>query len=850
MATQGRSQATSSSSSSMFAKPGSVSNPAQCPAPHNGSFSLESSSHLKRGLKSLTSHLRKRKRRGLSSSASPAPNTESHERTSEERDEAEDQFDPDQMDRVSVLSLDATLAEAPEVKRSKTMSRVTSLASVMTTPVARVGHALSRSISGARLPYSPSPSGRHAPGTPTKFFGRSVSTVHMNGSASSGVTAPPTMRAPESPYGTLRRGAPGRNSATNITPYKKPQPTTNKQRPTRYWSSDFPETCARLEKQEIRLQEAIHEMTCGEEDLVDDLILVQKTYADSLLQLNILTPSEVEMVFGSIRKLTPIHRDLHKFLESARSPKTGIYRSVGQFLLHWTGTLRLPYIEYCATLIKVKTFLDLRRDSDKDFRDFLQRCLESPFSRKLDLWAYLDVPRSRLVKYPLLLKQVLKFCECPSDSALLTSAIHHLESILQDVDKAMAQARCQNTIARLDWLDDCPVDAKVAVNNASEEILEGVLRNNRGTKLECHLMDTVLILGRPSTRGQGGVKRLQVYRTPIPIEELVLEDIDQHGSVSMGSGSSGSSSGSSTSSLTSSGSKNGSFKSAFSHSQPSKGSSFRVSFRRGCLAPQPAGDTPVERNHRSDTDRKQLSHTLMATDEHSKRQWLTSLQKTIDAHMAMRQQERGVDSQSNPPTKPQSIVSRLKSGPRTGLFQKNKRSPRIKASLSSTHVDSLKRGSAIKRLRTHAASTSALRAENMPVFDENTPILHHKSVPRILSSSGGARLRSGTVGSAKPPLPLSVSSQCSVEVRKRARSNGGRPLTPLNETPSVGAKRGPTPVQKEKIGSRTKSWSHLMARSEEHLLACSLDGQRDLPRYLTRSTLKKISKSMSDLLEV
>lgn len=59
------------------------------------------------------------------------------------------------------------------------------------------------------------------------------------------------------------------------------------------------------------------------------------------------------MVFGSIRKLTPIHRDLHKFLESARSPKTGIYRSVGQFLLHWTGTLRLPYIEYCATLIKV-----------------------------------------------------------------------------------------------------------------------------------------------------------------------------------------------------------------------------------------------------------------------------------------------------------------------------------------------------------------------------------------------------------------------------------------------------------------------------------------------------------------
>lgn len=41
-------------------------------------------------------------------------------------------------------------------------------------------------------------------------------------------------------------------------------------------------------------------------------------------------------------------------------------------------------------------------------QDFLQRCLESPFSRKLDLWSFLDIPRSRLVKYPLLLREILK----------------------------------------------------------------------------------------------------------------------------------------------------------------------------------------------------------------------------------------------------------------------------------------------------------------------------------------------------------------------------------------------------------------------------------------------------------
>ena len=66
------------------------------------------------------------------------------------------------------------------------------------------------------------------------------------------------------------------------------------------------------------------------------------------------------------------------------------------------------YINVITFSLQAKAFLDKKTSEDKSFSDFLQRCLESPFSRKLDLWSYLDVPRSRLVKYPLLLKQVLK----------------------------------------------------------------------------------------------------------------------------------------------------------------------------------------------------------------------------------------------------------------------------------------------------------------------------------------------------------------------------------------------------------------------------------------------------------
>lgn len=73
--------------------------------------------------------------------------------------------------------------------------------------------------------------------------------------------------------------------------------------------------------------------------------------------------------------------------------------------------LQLPclssYTPYCSNQVKAKALLDQKKQ-DRRVQDFLQRCLQSPFSRKLDLWNFLDIPRSRLVKYPLLLREILK----------------------------------------------------------------------------------------------------------------------------------------------------------------------------------------------------------------------------------------------------------------------------------------------------------------------------------------------------------------------------------------------------------------------------------------------------------
>ena len=47
------------------------------------------------------------------------------------------------------------------------------------------------------------------------------------------------------------------------------------------------------------------------------------------------------------------------------------------------------YVIHCANQIRAKSVLDEKRSSDRRVEDFLTRCLESPFSRRLDVWSYL-----------------------------------------------------------------------------------------------------------------------------------------------------------------------------------------------------------------------------------------------------------------------------------------------------------------------------------------------------------------------------------------------------------------------------------------------------------------------------
>ncbi|XP_040262907.1 rho guanine nucleotide exchange factor 3 isoform X3 [Bufo bufo] len=437
------------------------------------------------------------------------------------------QSSQDQDDAISVCSLSRN--DEPSTKRVKPLSRVTSLANlippVRATPLKRFSQSLQRSIS---------------------FRGDSR----------------PDLFTPR-PW--------SRNAAPSIT----------KRRDSKLWSETF-DVCVNqvLTSKEIKRQEAIFELSQGEEDLIEDLKLAKKAYHDPMLKLSIMTEEELMQIFGTLNSLIPLHEDLRRRLRDVRKPD-GSTEHVGHILVGWLPCLN-SYDSYCSNQVAAKALLDHKKQ-DHRVQDFLQRCLESPFSRKLDLWNFLDIPRSRLVKYHLLLKEILR--HTPNDhpdQQHLEEAINIVQGIVTEINIKTGESECHYYKERLIYLEDCQRD--LLIDNSRALCCHGELKNNRGAKFHVFLFQEVLVITRTITQNDNVC--YQLYRQPIPVKDLVVEDL-QDGEVRVA----------------------GSLRGAFTNNERIK-NFFKVGYKNGPQA---------------------QSHSFQANDTFNKQQWLNCIRQAKES---------------------------------------------------------------------------------------------------------------------------------------------------------------------------------------------------------------------------
>uniref|UniRef100_A0A146V7N2 Rho guanine nucleotide exchange factor 3 n=1 Tax=Fundulus heteroclitus TaxID=8078 RepID=A0A146V7N2_FUNHE len=366
----------------------------------------------------------------------------------------------------------------------------------------------------------------------------------------------------------------------------------SKRRDSKLWSETFDirvGATQTLSPKEIKRQEAIFELAQGEQDLVEDLKLAKKAYHDPMLKLSIMTEQELNQIFGTLDSLIPLHEDLLSRLRDARKPD-GSTENVGHILTGWLPCLS-SYTPYCSNQVQAKALLDQKKQ-DRRVQDFLQRCLQSPFSRKLDLWNFLDIPRSRLVKYPLLLREILK--HTPNDHPdrqHLEEAMLMVQDVVADINRRTGESECQYYKDRLLYPEDGQRDE--LIDRSKSLSCHGELKNNRGLKLHVFLFQDILVITRSVSLNNQPVS-YQLCRQPIPIRQLDLEDISD-GEMRVG----------------------GSIRGAFSNNERTK-NFFRVSCRTG----------------------SQLQvHCLQASDAFNKQQWINCIRHAKEAAEALTGEE-------------------------------------------------------------------------------------------------------------------------------------------------------------------------------------------------------------------
>ncbi|XP_008406563.1 rho guanine nucleotide exchange factor 3 isoform X4 [Poecilia reticulata] len=457
--------------------------------------------------------------------------------------------------------------EESGTKRSKPVPRVAALASLLppvrATSLKRIGQTL-------------------------QFLSLQRSVSFRNESRASTLPNPPTLPpSSSSSFSTMTTRVvsatvSGPPSGTTMTRVSTATGPASKRRDSKLWSETFDiRVGATLSPKEIKRQEAIFELAQGEQDLVEDLKLAKKAYHDPMLKLSIMTEQELNQIFGTLDSLIPLHEDLLGRLRDARKPD-GTTENVGHILTAWLPCLS-SYTPYCSNQVQAKALLDQKKQ-DRRVQDFLQRCLQSPFSRKLDLWNFLDIPRSRLVKYPLLLREILK--HTPNDHLdrqHLEEAMLMVQSVVADINRRTGESECQHYKDRLLYSDEGRRDE--LIDRSKTLSCHGELKNNRGIKLHVFLFQDILVITRSVSLNSQRVS-YQLCRQPIPISQLDLEDVSD-GEMRVG----------------------GSIRGAFSNNERTK-NFFRVSCRSG----------------------SQLqTHCFQASDAFNKQQWINCIRQAKEA---------------------------------------------------------------------------------------------------------------------------------------------------------------------------------------------------------------------------
>ncbi|XP_038955578.1 rho guanine nucleotide exchange factor TIAM2 isoform X2 [Rattus norvegicus] len=194
-----------------------------------------------------------------------------------------------------------------------------------------------------------------------------------------------------------------------------------------------------------RLRKVIQELVDTEKSYVKDLSCLFELYLEPLQNETFLTQDEMESLFGSLPEMLEFQKVFLETLEDGISASSDfsvletpsqfrkLLFSLGGSFLYYADHFKL-YSGFCANHIKVQKVLE-RAKTDRAFKAFLDaRNPTKQHSSTLE--SYLIKPVQRVLKYPLLLKELVSLTDHESEEHYhLTEALKAMEKVASHINE-------------------------------------------------------------------------------------------------------------------------------------------------------------------------------------------------------------------------------------------------------------------------------------------------------------------------------------------------------------------------------------------------------------------------------
>ena len=288
---------------------------------------------------------------------------------------------------------------------------------------------------------------------------------------------------------------------------------------------------------EKKRQEVISELMYTERDFVKDLEYLRDFWMKPLRSGHphfSPIPEQrrekfIRTVFSNCMEVHGVNSKMADAL-TRRQLENPVVRNVGDIFLSFVPRFD-PFITYGANQLYGKYEFEKERSTNAAFSKFVDETERLKESRKLELNGYLTKPTTRLARYPLLLENIVKYtAEGNPDTKDIPKAIVMIKEILSKVNAESGKAENQYNLrllqSQLKWAPGEKGDLKLMEENR-ELIYKGALKKGPtdSSEIEVYLFNHALLLVRRKNVNKR--EELKVYKRPIPLELLVITQMDE-----------------------------------------------------------------------------------------------------------------------------------------------------------------------------------------------------------------------------------------------------------------------------------------------------------------------------------